>query len=375
MNVEPRPTDSAVDFPCSKCGAPELAWDASHRKLVCPYCGHRMDVPAGVEAGRTAHYERPLHEGLARIAQGGGGLGVQRRVSRCQNCGATVSFAEAQIASRCDFCGSDQVLEAASSDRQITPQALVPFFVEQAEAQAKFRGWLHGLWFRPNALKKQAEVGAIAGVYVPYWTFDANVASRWTAQAGYYYYVTVRYTAYENGKSVQRTRQERRTRWEPASGSRRDRYDDVLVVASRGLPEKLADRMTTFDTRALVPYDPRYLAGWRAEEYAVELDAASQSGRQRIVAEQKRRCARDVPGDTHRSLQVQNTIADETFKHVLLPLWIASYRFKDKPYRFLVNGQTGEVTGEAPWSWIKITLLVLVLAAAAFGLFYASQAR
>ena len=355
-------TVRAIHFTCPGCGAPEMAWDAGIAKLKCPYCAHQMDVPQRADdAAVAAHQERPLAEGLLLAReQRGGGLGTEVRTTECRTCGATVNFAGVAIASRCDFCGSDQVVEQASSQRSIRPQSLVPFAIEQSAATDKFRHWLTKLWFRPNDLKRLAQVGEIHGVYVPYWTFDANVSSQWTAQAGYYYYVTETYTTTENGKPVQRTRQVRHTRWTSASGSRQDRYDDVLVTASRGLPHELADRLTTFDTSKLVAYDPHYLAGWRAEEYAVELDQAWTLGSDKIANSQRSRCAGDVPGDTHRALDVRNQFFNETFKHVLLPLWIASYRYRDEAYRFLVNGQTGEVTGEAPWSWIKITLAVLL---------------
>ena len=156
---------------------------------------------------------------------------------------------------------------------------------------------------------------------------------------------------------------------------RQDAHDDVLVVASQGLPRKIAQRFSTFDTSRLMPYDPRYLAGWRAEEYAVELGEAWTEAQQTIEQEQYARCGRDVPGDTHRGLQVQNQYSAETFKHVLLPLWIASYRYGDKPYRFLVNGQTGEVQGEAPISWVKVTLFVLMILLVIVGIVIALKAR
>jgi hypothetical protein len=199
----------------------------------------------------------------------------------------------------------------------------------------------------------------MGGVYVPFWTFDAHVHSDWTAEAGYYYYETEEYTSYENGESVTRTRQVQRTRWESAWGRRDDDYDDTLVCASKGLPSELVDKFTSFNTKLLVPYGPQYLAGWKAESYAIDLQNAHGIGKQKMSTQQEARCARDVPGDTHRGLVVNNHWSRETFKHVLLPIWIAAYRYNEKPYRFLVNGQTGEVTGEAPYSWVKIFFFTL----------------
>ncbi|MAQ19762.1 MAG: zinc ribbon domain-containing protein [Sandaracinus sp.] len=313
-----------------------------------------------------------MAEGLQQQAQSAGeGYGTPTQSLKCQTCGATVSFAGTSISQTCDFCGSQHVLQQDSHRRVIRPQSLVPFGVDEAKAKESFKGWLAGLWFRPSDLKHKAAVGAVAGVYIPYWTFDARVHSEWRAEAGHYYYEQETYV--QNGEK--KTRQVRKTRWESAWGRRQDAHDDVLVVASQGLPRKIAQRFSTFDTSRLMPYDPRYLAGWRAEEYAVELGEAWTEAQQTIEQEQYARCGRDVPGDTHRGLQVQNQYSAETFKHVLLPLWIASYRYGDKPYRFLVNGQTGEVQGEAPISWVKVTLFVLMILLVIVGIVIALKAR
>jgi hypothetical protein len=152
-----------------------------------------------------------------------------------------------------------------------------------------------------------------------------------------------------------------KVRWRPASGSRDDRYDELLVCGSRGLPPELTQKLEPFDTEALRRYDPSFLAGWRAEEYSVDLNAAWKLGVERMAQSQRTRCSGDVPGDTQRALSVVNRFSDEKFKHVLLPIWISVYRYQGKPYRFLVNGQTGEVTGQAPWSILKIALSCTVL--------------
>jgi ribosomal protein S27E len=362
VNELPQPEEanaSGQRFRCPSCAA-NMRFDAACGKLACDYCGATVEV--GAAEGSSSIVEYDLESGLAAASMRGYGTAVRR--TRCQDCGATVSFGGAATSEHCDFCGSPQVLAQEENRNLLRPESLIAFGVDGDSAKTKFRGWLHGLWFRPNALKREAHVKELAGVYVPYWTFDSDVDSDWTAQAGYYYYETETYTTRDaNGNTVTRTRQVRKTRWVPAWGSRSDHYDDVLICASRGLPQKLVTRLKTFDTRALVPYQPQYLAGWRAEEYAVELNDGWRGAVEIISAEQRRRCSRDVPGDTQRFLGVNNRFSRQTFKHVLLPIWLSSYRYRDKVYRFLVNGQTGEVTGTAPYSWIKITLFVLSIIA------------
>ena len=200
---------------------------------------------------------------------------------------------------------------------------------------------------------------------MPFWTFDARVHSDWSADAGYYYYVTEPTVVIVNGKPTVQMRQVRKVRWEPAWGRRDDAYDDLLVHASKGLPEKLAGELGRFDTKALVPYRPEYLAGWRAEEYAVDLESGFRAAQATIETTQLQRCGADVPGDTHRALRVANSVSDVRWKHVLLPVWSLTYDFAGKSYAVLLHGQTGKVVGEAPYSFIKIFLLVAACVLAA----------
>ncbi|MDH5493868.1 MAG: hypothetical protein OEY14_18100, partial [Myxococcales bacterium] len=346
MEQEVQTTDQeASGFPCSGCGAPNMRFDASSGALRCEFCG--TETAVGREEGSSSIVERSLEAGLSNAL--GRGFGAEVRRVACSTCGASVSFDPRQTSTRCDFCGSPHVLEQPADPNLVRPEALIPFSIEQSVARAKFSDWLGGLWFRPSDLKARASVGDVQGVYVPYWTFDSRVDSQWTAESGTYYYESETYWDRDpNGNSIQKTRQVRKIHWRPAWGQRADRFDDVLVCASRGLPEVLADQLRTFNTQSLRPYDPGYLSGFRAEEYGIGLDTAWAKGVSKMEATQRARCSGDVPGDTQRNLNVANHFSEQSFKHILLPIWISSYRYQDKPYRFLVNGQTGEVQGEAP---------------------------
>jgi hypothetical protein len=137
-------------------------------------------------------------------------------------------------------------------------------------------------------------------------------------------------------------------------------YDDVLVPASRGVAQGLSQELGPYDLKALVPYRPEYLAGWRAEEYAIDLESAWKTGLATIVAEEERRCSGDVPGDTQRNLSVHNVVSGVRWKLCLLPLWTLTYRYGGKPYTVLIHGQTARIVGDAPWSAWKIAGLVLL---------------
>ena len=340
-----------VDFRCTNCGA-SMVWNPEVDALSCDYCGNVVPVPRG----EGLILERPLEstENLPR------GLGRELRVIGCRECGAKVALEGSSTSTVCVYCGSSSVLSQEANRNALRPESVVPLDLTEKQVREGFREWARGLWFRPNALKSVDRLQAV-GIYVPFWTYDCKVHSAWSADSGTYYYVMVPTVVIINGKPQTQMRQERRVRWRPSWGERDDGYDDVLVSGSRGLPAEDLRRLGGFDIEALVPYRPEYLAGWRAEEYEVDLSQAWEQAQLRVEQSQRDRCAGDVPGDTYRNLQVRNAIRDVRWKHILLPIWSLQYRFGSKTYTVLVHGQTGRVVGRAPYSFWKIAAVVLLV--------------
>jgi hypothetical protein len=350
-------------FPCPQCGA-ELDFDAKDGTLLCAYCGYQATVPVTEQAIVEYDLKSALRDMMAAPQETGYGEG--KRSLKCESCGAVNTVDSHIVSTECAFCGSNQVVPLAEVAQVIKPESLLPFQVDQRQAVAHFREWLGRGFFRPNPVKKIARdaEAKLQGVYLPFWTFDAHTSSWWRAEAGYYYYVTETYTATDaDGKQVQRTRQVQKTRWEPASGHVQLHFDDVLVPATDSVESGMIQRIYPFDTGALVPYEPGFLSGWAAEAYTVGLEKGWGSGQQIMDQKVREACTREVPGDTHRNLQVKTAYSHMTYKHVLFPAWIASYHYGQKVYRFLVNGQTGEVQGQAPVSWIKMALVILLVLA------------
>lgn len=334
-------------FPCTACGA-DVVWKPGAAALVCPYCGTRQEVEPAGEPVR----ERSLAEGLARPRDTG--WGIERKSVRCTRCGATETLDPAVAATSCAFCGTPTVVEAPANPDLVRPEGLLPFAIDFHAAVARFRDWIGRLWFRPGDLKEKSSVATLRGVYVPFWTFDADTRSHWSADAGFNYQVQVQVT--RGGRSVTET--QTRTRWEHRSGTLDKRFDDLPVPASRGLDPTATHGIEPFPTDRLVPYDPRYLSGFLAEEYGVDLPEAERAARERMTEEIRAACGAAVPGDTYRNLQVETSWSELAYKGALLPIWIAAYQYGGKTYRFLVNGVTGQVDGDAPWSWAKIAAAV-----------------
>jgi len=280
----------------------------------------------------------------------------ESRVVTCPNCGAKTELHEDTQADRCPFCDTPVVTDTGLH-RHIKPAALLPFAVEERDARASMTKWLGRLWFAPNGLKEYARKGrAMAGIYVPYWTYDTKTKSRYRGARGEHYWVTKTVTRNGERKQVR----ERKTRWRPARGNVARNFDDLLVLASRSLPKSYTDALEPWDLQGLTPYQPEYLAGLLAEGYQVELVDGYSEARTRIDAQIRRDVRRDIGGDEQRVHSIDSDYWDITFKHILLPVWLAAYKYRGKTYRFVVNGRTGKVKGERPWSAVKIAIAVVI---------------
>ena len=374
MSTQPetQPPASAVrKYTCPKCGG-DMNFDAATGMLSCPFCGHTMPAPETSEVVQ----EHDLVRALGDTSGKAHGFGTAVRSYKCQACGATNNVEPHVTSTACPFCGSNQVLEQAPDPDLIQPESLVPFGVEEARAHRMFREWLGRGLFTPNDLKKTGGGQRLSGVYLPFWTFDAHAESDWRAESGDYYYVNETVWVTRDGKRVQEVRRVQKVRWYPSSGHHAGDYDDVLVYATNSVDVKILEKVYPFDTTKLVPYNPSYLAGWGAESYRIPLTQAWELGQTIVQREEHAACGREVPGDTHRNLRVNTRLSHLKYKHVLLPVWLASYRYRNKVYRFMINGQTGEVQGQKPISWIKVTIaVVLALIVVAIVVYLASRSE
>ncbi len=346
-------SDRLIRARCKSCGGEMNYRPDKPNALTCDSCG----ATEVLKVGSDQVVERDFREAL-KTGSAPKGMGVETHDFKCKGCGAT-TMTDASVSSiECSFCGTPIVKPDTYAQNLIQPTGLVPFKVDKRQAQQAFGDWLGQGWFLPSDLSKIAKLSKLDGVYVPYWTFDAKTHSHWTADAGYYYYVEVEYT---DAQGQKQKRQERRVRWVPVSGQYHDFFDDVLIPASTGVKIENARKIEPFTLKELVNFEPKYLLGWRSEAYAVDPETGF-SRAEKIMDEAIRdACAKMIPGDTYRDLNVNTRKYDITFKHILLPVWIAAYKYGEKTFQVLVNGQTGKIGGEKPISWIKVALTVLVV--------------
>lgn len=349
-------------FACPACGA-EAQWNPGKQALVCPYCGTHS--PAQVEltaGGQEVVKEHDLVSALRSVPDDKRGWQAKKTSVRCQSCQAISVFDAERVGQRCDFCGSSSLVPYEDIKEAFRPESLLPMKLSESQVREAIRQWYGSRWFAPNRLKRAAMTDQVHGLYIPYWTFDAQVHADWTAESGYFYYTT---ETYRDSDGQTKTRQVQHVRWQPSTGSLDHFFDDELVAASRGVEPDLLRRVEPFPTKELVPYKPGFLSGWVVERYQLDLLGAARHARERMQAECESLCAGQVPGDTHRNLQVRADFSSQTFKHVLVPLWLLSYSYGPAKYQVVINGYTGATAGRYPKSWLKIVLAVMAVIALA----------
>lgn len=340
---------------CSQCGA-GIVFSPGTTHLACPYCGTQNKIAH--EAFEVKEFDLAAHINHDDFQKE---LITQKIVS-CKGCGASHELGDYKISGTCPFCGLELVLNHPSESVVHQPQLLLPFKKDRDEAGKALKRWIGKRWFAPNALKKYpADRERFIGMYLPYWTYDAQTSTRYNGERGDNYTVRRERTG-PDGKN--RSVTETKTRWHLVEGQVKRDFNDVLVCATRSLPEAMIQQLEPWPLEDLVPYQKGYLRGFQTETYQVNLEDGLEVAKKRMTPVIRTDIRRHIGGDHQRIHAMETAWADLTFKHVLMPVWVSAYRFRGKAYRFLVSAQTGEVQGERPWSAIKITLAVACLATA-----------
>lgn len=351
---------STTAFNCKDCGA-ELTYTPGTQHISCQYCGADNEIEATGEVVEEQDFFVHLEASESDTKFEGGFVD-------CKTCGASSSIESNITSANCPYCDTPFVIEAAYTEFILTPKSLIPFQIDKKQAIREFKKWIGKSWFAPNDLKKaDLNFEQFKGVYIPYWTYDANFSSDYTGMRGDYYYTTK--TVKIGDKTT--TQEVRQTRWSNTSGHVSGRHDDLLVIASESLPAKYVRRLEPWDLTKLVPFDKNYLSGFVVEKYRLELDAGFELAKEIGKPQIKQLACEAIGGDVQKITSLNTEYSEITFKHLLLPVFICAYKFKGEVFQFMVNAQTGEVQGEKPKSWAKILFAIALAIIVIVGVIWA----
>lgn len=327
------------EFPCNSCGA-MLEFNPLAGGLACPYCGHEEAIPEDdIDAPERAFNQHNLSESveMARFSD-------QAMEVACPSCRARVVFEPPDVAGNCPFCNTSIATPAEPSKPVAKPDGILPCKVTHKEAQQFFRKWLGGHWFAPDNLKTLAQSELFQGIYLPYWTFDACANTVYTGERGDY-------------ESTRRDG-DRRIHWQAVGGQFETTFDDIMVPATQSLNAKHLKRLKGWDLNDVVTYTPSFLAGYKAQRYQVPLDKAWNTAKTEMDGYLNRDVEAEIGGDRQRVHSANFEYNEITYKHILLPVWMSTFLYNKKKYQVIVNGQTGEVIGERPYSQGKVAIAV-----------------
>ncbi len=251
----------------------------------------------------------------------------------CRGCGATMNYdAEAQSL-KCPFCGSVDLVDQGTTG-VLAPEFVIPFAIDRTQAEARLRNWMGSSFWHPDDLRHTASVTGMTAAYVPYWIFNTNVSTHWTADSS-------------------ETPHGARADWFPVSGNHESRYDDLWVPAGSGLAARELDSIGPYDASGGVPPDQVDLDHVTVEQFSVSRRYARPLAQGRLEALEAQAVAGLVLGRS-RNVHVNVLMEGAASRAALVPVFVLAYRYRDRVYRYVLNGQNGNATGSAPVSKAKI---------------------
>ncbi len=331
---------------CANCGD-NLVFDPKTGGLACRSCGSKVELKT----------EKPKpKKDFSKIEKEFQSWNKESSLVRCENCGAKEVVSDKTISHNCSFCGSNKIVEAKDLPG-LKPDAVLPFSITSKVAEQSYKKWIKGKMFAPNDLKKKAKLNSFNGVYTPSWSFDTNVHTDYKGTL----------EKDENYRDSQ-GRIHTRTKVKRVKGSRDDKYIDYLMSVGQKIDRVTFNKIQPFNLKDLKVYSHEYLAGFVSNHYDITAKESWKSAKRYMTDDIKRKIVRYHHADRERHLELSQDFKDIKYSYFLLPVWVASYNYKEKLYNFFVNGTTGEVSGKTPVSPIKVALAI-IFAVLIFALF------
>lgn len=336
------------DLLCSNC-AGQCAYQPASGALGCMSCGaeHTIVLDPNADPGIEHHYHPDLPHTEQPVIE-------TDRQFQCETCGGSVVFHGHSISENCPYC--DGALVAQEQDESYAILGMIPFSVSEKEAQLHAQAWAKGRWAAPDDLTDVIATSRVAGLYVPFWTFDSHEA-----------------VAYSLRYRVQRGK---RTAIRSMRGKMNTRFDDLLMPASPHVTPLIRDGILhEFDPQQLRPFMPAYLAGFAAERHhqSVRRGLAKNAPDKALLL--RNRIKAHSGKDRILDVSYKTDTTGIKYRRILLPVWILHYEYQGKKLKIASCGLRGRTFGERPFSTPKLVAFAAIAAsaAAAFGFLWGAS--
>lgn len=342
---KPAPEDTGehkavISFNCPQCDG-TTGFNAADGGLTCSYCGYHEPPKKPVVGKGAEEFEFTV----TTIQRATHGWGVARTDLHCQRCGSHTIIPPDTLSHTCPFCASNNVIQQKASQDTLRPRFLIPFKIESEACNKIAREWLGSNWMAPASMRRLARIADFSPVFIPFWTFDSRASATWKAEVG----------------RTKKTNNGTKTVWRWESGTVKHFFDDLVISGTTRLSSRLVGQIQQYDLNDLLEYEPKFLAGQQAQAYDLPLDRAWKIARDTMRELIRKECRQGASTKKIRNFSMSLDFSDESWRYILLPVYIAIYHYQGESYQVMVNGQTGKISGQRPADWLKIWLVILAI--------------
>ena len=336
----------SVDYKCLNCDAP-LKYNPSGKNWKCEYCASvftKAELTRNEEKFEKTKVEEKKTDDLV----------VDEYV--CQNCGAKIVADANTAATFCVYCRNTAILKSRL-DGKFAPNRVIPFAKTKKDAINGFSSVCKGKLFLPKEFALEKNINDITGVYIPFFLHSCDLD------------VTVR------GKgtkvSTWRVGDTIYTKTDTYAVSREGNYgfDMIPVDGSTRFENAIMNSIEPFKYEDLVDFGAGYLSGFLAEKYDVEMEETKKESMKRAETS----ALNDLKSSAsvgYATFNMEYSNIDKTkedSEYVLLPVWMLNIKYNGKMYPFAMNGQTGKMIGDFPYSkgkaflWFFIVFVIVFI--------------
>lgn len=334
---------SVKEYKCPCCGG-NLVFNSDTQKLHCPSCDNEMDMETYREYAKvvesTEQKEDTYDWGATDFGRSGEWVVKEdgSRVYKCPSCGGEIEAQETTAATKCPYCDSPVILPEQVSGG-FKPDLIVPFQLDAKAAKGAYKGFCKKKALLPRSFQSDQKIKEITGIYVPFWLFSCQAEG------------TINY----NGQRIRKWKDQQyeyiQTDYYLVSREGCVNFDYVPVDGSVEMDDAYMESIEPYDMSKAVPFDEAYLSGYEAIKYDVSKDESRGRAQERIKTSFQDILKQSVDKKEYDILMLKNSqigCTNGAVHYALLPVWVVKVEYKDKMYRFAMNGQTGKLVGELP---------------------------